>query len=725
MTSYASLRRPVRIGNRRRSSWWVRAPLAGLCALLLALPQVVAITGYVIVRDYTRGLPTTPNLAQWTRAQPRTSVVIAADGTVLAELPFRRGVEIGHRFPVRYHDIPETLIQAILAAEDARFFSHSGVDFYAVGRAALANYRAGRIKEGASTITQQVARALLPQRIGYSRTLRRKVREAVLARRIERRYSKERIFEVYANHVFFGAGAYGVKAAARAYFSKELDELSLAECALIAGLIQAPGRLSPLEHLAAARARRDEVLRRMRRNELIDDLALEVALAQPIELRPRRIVYGTIAPWQTETARRDVAATLPYAYNDGGLTIETTVLPGLAHRAAELAARHSQGLSQNKRQGDDTRDGPQVGALVWDYRTGYVEAIIGGLSWQRSQFDRATQACRQPGSAFKPIMYAAGIAENVITPGTPLRDAPIAEYDERRDAHWKPRNSGRPFQGVALAQDALALSLNAPAVDVLDRVGAGRVIRMARKLGITTDIANVRPMALGASCMIPMELARAFTVFARGGSPARAIYVTRVHQDDQLLVDRASPLDPHLAPGRRLDRLVAELGDKAVRVLDEQSSFLISNMLRDVVRRGTATAAKRLGRPAAGKTGTTNYNTDAWFVGYSARAIAAVWLGYDDQSRRMGYRDDGGHAALPLWMALMAEAEGDRPAQPLPGEPPPGLETAVVDRETGLLADSGVASAVKLYFREGTAPTQKAGTVTGVPPALNRLSREF
>jgi len=730
MTSWASKIQPVFIGNRSFTSWWVRGPLAFLCALIVVIPQVAIIAGYIIIRDYTRGLPQTPNLVQWAKTQPRTSFIRSADGTIVAELPFKRGKEIGHRLPVTYEQIPETLIHAIMGAEDSRFFSHRGVDFYAVVRAALANYEAGRIKEGASTITQQVARNLLPKRIGYARTLRRKVREALLARRIERSYSKRQIFEVYANHVFFGATAYGVRAAARIYFSKELDELSLAECALIAGLIQAPSRLSPFDNkknMKRAQARRDEVLRRMYRNAFIDDVALQLALSQPVELRPRRVVYGSLAAWHTETSRRMIQQQMPVVYNHGGITIETTARVALSHQAQRTALATSLRLSKkkHKRKGDDTTDGPQIGGLVWDYRTGYVEAVVGGLSWRKSQFDRATQACRQPGSAFKPILYAAGIVGDTITPGTPLRDAPIAEYDERLDVHWKPHNSGRQFQGVALAQDALAFSLNAPAVDVLDRVGTSRVRRMAQKLGISTELANVKPMALGASCVILLELARAFTVFARGGTSAQPVYVTRVRQGGMVLLDRAVAGDPNIGPGRRLDRLVDSIADEPKRLLDEASAFLVSNMLRDVVRRGTGTLAKRLRRPAAGKTGTTNKNTDAWFVGYTGRVVSAVWLGYDNQARRMGYRDDGGKVALPVWVKLVAASEGERPPRAVPGEPPSGVATARIDRETGLLALPSAGGAATIYFRDGTAPTEKAGQINGVPPSLNRVSREF
>ena len=617
-----------------------------------------------------------------------------------------------------YDDLPPLLVQALLAAEDTRFFQHHGVDAQAVARAAWANYRAGRVLEGASTITQQVARALLPREIGREQNLRRKVREALVARRLEQRYAKQRILEVYANQVFLGAGAYGMAAAARAYFDRPLAELDAAEVALLAGLAQAPGRASPFVQEAAARARRDHVLERMRVAGFLAEPDYQRARQEPIRLRPPIQRYGRLAPWYTERARREVAEALPEEYARGGLVIETAAQPILSDEAEERGRTHAAAMAA------EGKPPPQIGALLWDHETGYVEALVGGLRWDQSRFDRASQACRQPGSAFKPLVYAAALAAGVITPGTPLRDAPIAEYDERLDVHWKPRNSGRGFRGVALAHDALASSLNAPAVDVLDRVGGERVIELARKLGITTKLDDVRPLALGASCVVPIELARAYAAFARGGRQAQPTFVVRVWRDGQILFDRASPQDPAIDHARRLDRLAAATEDVAQPLLDPETSYMITAMLRDVVQRGTATTARALGRPAAGKTGTTNDNSDAWFVGFTARTLAAVWIGNDDPAKVLGAGNDGAHAALPLWVQLVELAEGGRTPRPVLGDPPPGLVRAVVDRETGLLAEPG-GGGVELWFRRGTQPTERAADAPGVPADLSRASGEF
>src|SRR5262249_23449539 len=267
----------------------------------------------------------------------------------------------------------------------------------------------------------------------------------------------------------------------------------LASAALLAGLIQAPGRLDPYHHPEAARARRDEILARMARAQMIDEPTRAAAAAKPIALRRPHPSYGTRGPWYTEQVRQLIAGALPSDLARGGLVIETAALPALGTELARDAAAHADGWKQQGKT-------PEIAALLWDHRTGYVEALVGGRGWGTDQFNRMTQSCRQPGSAWKPMVYGAALLAGAITPGTALRDAPIAEYDEATNVHWKPK-SGTRFRGVVLAQDAFPASLNAPAIDVFDRVGADPVIRLARRLGITTQVADVRPMALGASCV--------------------------------------------------------------------------------------------------------------------------------------------------------------------------------------------------------------------------------
>jgi penicillin-binding protein 1A len=721
----------VVVANRRDGGWWWRLPL--LAAIWLGFVAPIAAGGVVAVtlRRWARDLPDVPDLAAWRAEAPQTSIVLAADGSHLAELPFRDGPVIGHRTLTTLDQIPPELALAVLAAEDVRFYAHRGVDYAAIARAALINYQAGRVVEGASTITQQVARNLLPREIGTERSVRRKVREALLARAIERRWTKRDILETYLDFVFLGEGAYGMAAAARAYFDREVGALDLPQAALLAGLIQAPGRLDPFHHPDAARARRNEVLARMARAHLIDPQAQLAATAAPIALARPRPSYGTRVPWYTEQVRGLVAGALPAELARGGLTIDTAALPALGTELARDAIAHA-----------DRWGGAQVAALVWDHRTGYVEAIVGGRAWSRGgatpgatpggdRFDRFRQACRQPGSAWKPLVYGAALAAGAITPGTALRDAPISEYDEATGTHWKPR-SGNRFRGIVLAEDAFAASLNAPAIDVFDRVGPRPIVALARRMGITTALTELRPMALGASCVKPIELARVYAAIARRGWAVAPHFAIRIRRGDRELFDATVPEDPWLDPARRYDRLAATAGtDPDVRVgasggrlIDERVAFQLGDMMSAVVARGTASAAASLGRPAAGKTGTTNDNTDAWFVGFTGRALAAVWVGFDDPAHKLGNEGDGAHAALPLWMRAIRAAEGARPVTPVPGPAPDGMEQVAIDRETGLVAAPG-AGGLTLWFRAGTAPTEVSGQPGTSPSDFGRSSSEF
>ena len=713
----------VRVINRRDGGWWWRLPLLAVLWLAIAAPIVGAAAVAVTLRRWARDLPEVPDLAAWRAMAPGTSVVLAADGSHLAELPFRDGEVIGHRTLTPLDRIPMPLIRAVLAAEDVRFYAHHGVDYPAIARAALSNYEAGRVVRGASTITQQVARNLLPAEIGTERSVRRKIREALLARAIERRWTKRDVLETYLDFVFLGEGAYGMAAAARAYFDRDVAALDLPQAALLAGLIQAPGRLDPFHRADAARARRDEVLARMARAHLIDAATLAQAIATPIALaRPHRS-YGTRVPWYTEQVRGVVAGALPAALARGGLTIETAALPALGTELARDAVAHA-----------DRWHGAQVAALIWDHRTGYVEAMIGGRAWNPDRFNRLLQSCRQPGSAWKPMVYGAALEAGAITPGTALRDAPIAAYDDATNTQWKPK-SGSRFRGFVLAQDAFAASLNAPAIDVFDRVGAKPVIALARRLGISTALADVRPMALGASCVKPIELARAYATIARRGWAVAPHFAIRVRRGDTTLFDASVPEDPWLDPARRLDRLAATAGaEPDARVgasggqpLDARVAFQLEDMMSAVTTRGTASAASGLGRPAAGKTGTTNDNTDAWFIGFTGRVLAAVWVGFDDPVHKLGSDGDGAHAALPLWMRAIQAAEGARPRVAVPGPAPDGPDGMVrveIDRETGLLAPPGTGG-LALWFRAGTAPTEVSGQPGTSPTDFGRSSREF
>ncbi|MBL0218202.1 MAG: transglycosylase domain-containing protein [Myxococcales bacterium] len=709
----------VAVANRRDGGWWWRLPVLALIWLVIAVPILAGGAVAITLRRWARDLPDVPDLDAWRAGAAQSSLILAADGSHLAEQPFKDGTVVGHRTLATLDRMPVHLVQAVLAAEDVRFYSHHGVDYQAVVRAAWINYRVGRVVEGASTITQQVARNLLPAEIGNERSIKRKAREALLARALEKRWSKREILETYLDFVFLGQGAYGMVAAARAYFDRDVGEIDLPQAALLAGLIQAPGRLDPYRNPSGAKARRDEVLARMARAHLIDAATLARATSAPIELHRPRPSYGTRVPWYTEQVRTFIAGALPEELRRGGLVIETAALPALGTQLQ--ADANAQG---------DRWGAAQAAALIWDHHTGYIEALVGGRAWGPDRFDRMLGSCRQPGSAWKPLVYGAALDSGAITPGTALRDAPISEYDEATGVHWKPK-SGNKFRGVVLAQDALAASLNAPAIDVFDRVGAPPVIRLARKLGVTADLAEVRPMALGASCMKPIELARVYAVIARGGWAIAPRFAIRIRRGAEVLFDAAAIEDPWIDPARRFDRLAAVAGDDpdaritadGGQLLDPRTAFQLADMMAAVISRGTASAAA-VGRPAAGKTGTTNDNTDAWFIGFTGRALAAVWIGFDDPAHKLGHEGDGAHAALPLWSRAIRAAEGSRPPVPVPGTAPAGLEHVSIDRETGLLAAPG-SSGLAVWVRTGTAPTEVSGQPGTSPTDFGQSSREF
>jgi membrane carboxypeptidase/penicillin-binding protein len=565
----------VIVGNYREGGWWWRLPILAILWLMIATPIVI---GWILtskLRGYATDLPEVPDLTAWRAAAPQTTRLLAADGSILAELPFQDGKVVGHRTLVPLATMPMHLVMAVLAAEDVRFWEHKGADYQAIARAALANYRAGKVIEGASTVTQQLARNLLPQEIGSERSVKRKVREVLLARRIERAWSKNDVLETYLGLIFLGQGAYGMAAGARAYFDCELRELDLPQAAMLAGLIQAPARLDPYRHPEAAKVRRDEILARMLRAKMIDETTRAKAVSMPIALSRPRPYYGSRVPWYTEQVRGLLAGAIPGELARGGLIVDTAALPALGSQLQDEAVAHA-----------DRWGKTQVAGLIWDHRTGYVEALVGGRDWDPDRFDRMLQSCRQPGSAWKPMVYGSALESGAITPGTALRDAPIADYDERTNVHWKPK-SGAKFRGIVLAQDAFAASLNAPAIDVLDRVGTAAVIAFAKKLGVSTDVADVRPMALGASCVKPIELARAYAVIARRGWAIAPRFAVRVQRGDETLFDAAVPEDPWLDPARRLDRIAFTAGkdpDERIdarggRLLDERTAFQLQDMM--------------------------------------------------------------------------------------------------------------------------------------------------
>ena len=547
-----------------------------------------------------------PALSSHQTPTRRPAVLLrTADGAILA----RYGQL--HDGPARFEDLPAYFIQAVSATEDRRFFDHPGIDPLGILRAAIANIRAGGIRQGGSTITQQLAKNLF---LGPDRTLRRKIQEAIVALWLEAKFTKRQIFAIYVNRVYFGSGAYGVRAAARRYFGKPVARISLLEAAVLAGLLKAPSRYSPVRDADAATARGHQVLAAM-----VDAGFLTPAQAARAKRRPLRLMAGA-GPGARYFADWALARTGGYVgHTARDLVVTTTLdsrLQGLAERKARalLAA-------------EGAKSGAGQVAVVIMSLDGAVRAMVGGRSYSASQFNRATQALRQPGSAFKLFVYLAGL-ETGLSPADVLVDQPL------NVAGWKPRNYDGRFRGPMRIDRAFAQSVNTIAVQVSERAGRSRVIGAARRLGITTPLASHPSVALGASEVSLIELTAAYAAVASGGLAAWPYGVSAVHDADGAEVYRRA-------------------GTGTRRVIPAERARILQQMMRQVVRQGTGRAA-RLGGAEAGKTGTSQGFRDAWFIGFSGDLVAGVWVGNDDE--RPMRRVTGGGLPARIWRAVMKAA---------------------------------------------------------------------
>ncbi|HEY3196719.1 MAG TPA: PBP1A family penicillin-binding protein [Nitrospirales bacterium] len=752
-----------------------------LKTFFIATVVVVAVSGVAVAGTVWYLLRDLPSISGLHEYQPSlVTRVYSADKQVIGQFFVER------RILVPIEKIPKALVNAVIATEDSRFFEHRGIDFVGIGRAMLTNILSGRIRQGASTITQQLARSLF---LSPHRDFERKVREALLALKIEQMLGKEQILELYLNQIYFGHGAYGVQSAAQTYFNKDVGQLTLPESAFLAGLPKAPSDYSPYNHQQAAKRRQSLVLKRMTEQGFITPKQAEQAIAQALAFRP--LVRDDLAPYFVERVRQRLVAeygeTMVYK---GGLQVYTTL-----SRSAQVAANTAlqEGLRQlDKRQGyrgplrraptgDNpleirvgtigagslregdilegvvtkiTRDGvivstqgvvgkiavddlawarrqaratdtakitestkspgdmfkigdvvevgvkkvaspvshfsleqtPQVeGALLsLDPRTGRIVAMVGGYDFKRSEYNRTVLSRRQPGSAFKPIIYATAVDKG-LSPGTPLVDSGVVYNENDPDMVWRPENYDKKFYGQILMRDALAHSRNAATVRLLEKIGVSSVVDLAQKVGIASALAHDLTLALGSSGVTVQELTAAYGVFLNQGMRLEPYLIESV-------VD---------ASGKSLENHLAEPRE----VVSKETAYLITNMMEDVIQRGTAVAARGMGRPLAGKTGTTNDFTDAWFIGGAPNLVTGVWVGFDD-IRSIGEKETGSHAALPIWMSYMKAA-----LEPLPVIPfmiPEGIVYAKIDPATGLLAaDDSTTSVVEVYVK-GTEPTQQA-----------------
>jgi len=544
------------------------------------------------------------------------------------------------RRPLALADMSRFIPAAVLAAEDRRFFDHGGLDLLAMSRALAVNTSRGEIAQGASTLTQQLVKNLV---LKPERTWRRKVREGALALAVERRYPKEKILEAYLNTVYLGqrgrAAILGVGAAAQSYWGKDARRLSLAESALLAGMIRAPNRYSPAEHPERAQRRRDAVLRRMRELGMIAGPALEAALAEHTHVRAGAGLPSQ-APYFLDYVRGATGADL----GAGSPRIYTTLDPTL-QRAAEGAV--ARGLDRLESAHRNLRRSPsgervQIALVALDPATGEVRALVGGRDYEISAFNRVTHAHRQPGSAFKPFVFLAALRRGAtgqppaVTPVSLVEDLPI-EVETPHEA-WAPRNFEDRFEGVITVRRALERSSNVAAVRLAQAVGLGSVVRTARDVGFTSRMTPVPALALGSFEVTPLELGAAYATLANGGTPVSPHGVRTVG-------GRAGSSTAGGARGAR----------GGVSRLSSEEAYLLTHLLRGVMDRGTGAAARALGLggAVAGKTGTTNDTRDAWFAGYSPRLVAVVWVGFDDGTP---LELAGARAALPIWTDFMRAA---------------------------------------------------------------------
>jgi len=718
--------------------------------ILVAVVGVVA--AVAVWRELTGDLPPVNELLDY--RPPTATRVYAADGTPIGEFYVER------RYLVALDQIPTHVRLAFLAAEDAEFYQHRGVNPASIARAVVANLQRGEVVQGASTITQQVVKQLL---LSPERSFERKAKELILALEFESKLSKDDILYLYLNHIYFGAGAYGISAAADTFFGKNVGELSVAEAAMLAGLPQAPSRYDPLRRPHAAAGRQRYVLERMVAAGFITPQERNDALAEPIKLaNPKAPTYSS-APWYVEHVRRLLEEQYGPEFASLGLQVQTAVdlrlqtdaeevlhdglrtvekqlglrrvvrhlpaqqvdaflerqrqsrQPGGPQQAVvtRVGAEHLEirtpwetgivakdGLltgpqprqASNFRVGDilsidpQTRgaDGvmrydldrdPQVeGAMVViEPDSGQVKALVGGVDFQRSQFNRAVLARRQPGSAFKPLVYAAAI-DHGYTAATVVQDAPISLPDGR-NGWWSPKNFDNKYMGRVTLRTALVNSLNSVSIRLALSIGIDRLRDYLQIFRFPIAFPRNFSLALGTSEVTPLELTRAYGVFATLGRRFEPVFITAVTDSN------GEPVD---FPGSQ---------PRFEAVMNPATAYIVTQMMESVVEVGTGKQARELGRPSAGKTGTTNDSKDAWFIGFTPQLLTSVWVGFDaDQS--LG-KFTGGRAATPIWTAFMERALEGQPL--LDFEVPENVLLVKVDAATGLKAVPGSASRTEAF----------------------------
>jgi penicillin-binding protein 1A len=715
-----------------------------------------------------------------------------------------------NRIPLPYEQIPKTLVHAFIAAEDADFFQHKGIDYKGIIRAMFKNLMAGRIVQGGSTITQQVTKIYF---LTPKKSFLRKLKEAAYAFGLERNLTKEEILSLYLNKIYLGNGAYGVEAASESYFNKRIDQLNLAEMAMMAGLLQAPSRYSPVYNFKKAKDRQGYVLTRMVELGFISKEQKEKALQTQLKVQSRESAYFTQAPYFTEFIRQQVERKYgkEKLYQEG-LRIYTTIdltLQRIAQRSVKMGLREQdkrqgfrgpiqtlspkeiRALSEKKKGGlnplpqneilegvilskDDSKkiytvwvedrkgvlpfsemawalniksshnfrpqqvktpsdlltpgdvvhvrlkeapkkDQPlllaleqeplvQGALLCLDPKTGYVKAMVGGRDFSESQFNRALNSRRQPGSAFKPFIYAAAL-EKGYTPSTILMDSPVEYSDHDGGTYWAPKNYDKNFIGPITFRNALAHSRNVVTVKILEDIGLGFALKFIKQLGIESPIKRDLSIALGTSGLSMLEMTVGFGVFANGGEQVKPIFIKKiVTMNGEVLEENFPYVEMEEKEEEEVTLEAPPPPVSKVRAISPQHAFIITHLLEGVVQHGTGQKAKVLGRPIAGKTGTSSDYADAWFVGYTPSLLTAVWVGFDDKIS-LGKDESGARAALPIWISFMDQALRDTPIEIF--KPPDGITLMKVDIETGLPSEGGSKETLLEAFVDGTLPVRE------------------
>lgn len=582
-----------------------------------------ALTLFISLTLYLFILLDIPNLKSIKDYNPKmTTLVLARDHQVVKEI-FDE-----NRRVVSMATMPDLLPKAFVAAEDARFYEHPGVDVWSIFRALFHNLRSGTKAQGGSTISQQVTRSLLLTR---KKVYSRKIKEAILAYRIDSVLSKDEILYIYLNQIYLGEGAYGVEAAARTYFNKGVKNLSLGQAALLAGLPQAPSRYSPLKDIKTAKKRQAYVLNRMAEEGYISAEAARKAFKDNLFLNTDR-EYSFGSEYYVQQVSNYVSAKYgKETLATGGLVIHTCLDPALQQSAMTAVQRGVAALNTAQGKGEN----PQAAMLVMETGTGKVRAVVGGVDFLASQFDRAIQARRQPGSAFKPIVYAAAL-EKGFTPDSVFMDEPISLAGASRGKTWEPKNFDNRYHGLTTLKTGLIQSRNIVAIKLLQEVGINRVARMAKDLGIRSKLKPDLTMALGSSGISLLEMTGAYSAFANHGSYTPPVFIEKI-------------IDRH-------GNILEENSSGKIRVMSKKTADLMDHMLQEVIRQGTGRQAQGLKRTAAGKTGTTDNNMDAWFIGYTRDFLAGVWVGHD-KKMSLSKHASGGQVAAPIWLDFMKQLE--------------------------------------------------------------------